>query len=80
MTTIWIDLVIVFWLLLFGGMALLPMITGATSARSQRSQPIEDRVISIRPARPDYTVSSTLRAPAAQDHDRDHDHHDRPAA
>lgn len=71
-----IDLVIVFWLLLFGGMALLPIITGSTTPRQQRGRPVEDRVISIQPARPNGTGTPALRTPPAS---RD-EHHDRPAA
>lgn len=52
MTTLLIDALLVFWLLLFGGIALLPVLTGSTSARRQPEQPVEDRVISIAPARP----------------------------
>ena len=51
MTTLLIDALLVFWLLLFGGIALLPVLTGSTSARQQPSEPVEDRVISIAPAR-----------------------------
>lgn len=77
MTTVLIDLVLVFWLLLFGGMALLPIITGTTSARQRPTKPVvEDRVISIAPARPVSAPAPGRRTPLVP---RD-DHHDRPAA
>lgn len=77
MTTLLIDVVIVFWLLLFGGMALLPVITGTTSSRQRGSQPAaEDRVISIRPAWSDGARSSTAHPPVLPDATR----HDRTAA
>ena len=76
MTTLLIDLVIVFWLLLFGGMALLPIITGTTSAKQHPSRPVEDRVISIAPARPASKPATGRRTPLVP-HD---DQHDRPAA
>ena len=41
-----IDLVLVFWMLLFGGMALLPILTG-----DRRKREPEDIVLHITPAR-----------------------------
>lgn len=76
MTTLLIDLVIVFWLLLFGGLALLPIITGSTSTGQHASRPEEDRVISIAPARPTSKPVTGRRTPLVP---RD-DQHDRPAA
>ncbi|HYH13020.1 MAG TPA: hypothetical protein VD789_11745 [Thermomicrobiales bacterium] len=77
MTTLFIDLILVFWLLLFGGMALLPFITGSTSSRRQSSRPAEDRVISIAPARPVSAPTPGRRTPLVPRRD---DQHDRPAA
>jgi hypothetical protein len=73
MTNVMIDLVLVFWMVLFGGIALLPIVTGG---RGPTAHEPEDRVISIAPARraPAGTVGSRL--PLVQD---DHQH-DRPAA
>jgi hypothetical protein len=77
MTNLLIDALIVFWLLLFGGLALLPMLTGATSVKQSRPRPVvEDRVLSIRPARPSGSGAPALRAPATPSHA----HHDRTAA
>jgi hypothetical protein len=74
MTNMLIDLVLVFWMLLFGGMALLPIITGA---RGHAAHEPEDRVISIAPARHAPAGAVGSRMPLA--HDDHHDHH-RPAA
>lgn len=76
MITLLIDLVIVFWLLLFGGMALLPILTGTTSAKRRPSQPVEDRVISIAPARPVSKPALGRRTPLVPNDG----HQDRPAA
>lgn len=77
MTTLLIDVVIIFWLLLFGGLAFLPMLTGTTSAKQHGTRPaVEDRVISIRPARPGGAESPGGRQPTIPDHE----HHDRTAA
>ncbi len=73
MTTILIDLVLGFWLLLFGGLAVLPMLT--KGSRQQASHPAEDRVISIAPARPMPRPSSRQAPPLPG-----HDHDQRPAA
>jgi len=72
MTNLLIDLMLVLWMLLFGGMALLPIVTGG---RGHAAPEPQDRVISISPARrvPAGTIGSRL--PLADD-----DHHDRPAA
>lgn len=78
MTTLLIDLVLVFWLLLFGGMALLPLITGTTSNRQHQHETVEDRVISITPARPAPKPATGRRTPLVPHDDRDH--RDRPAA
>lgn len=73
MTNLMIDLVLVFWMLLFGGMALLPILTGG---RGRAAHEPEDRVISIAPARraPAGTIGARLPL-MPSDH-----HHDRPAA
>lgn len=76
MTTIFIDLIIGFWLLVFGAMALLPIITGTTSSKQRHERTEEDRVISIAPVRPSATPATGRRTPLIR---RD-DHHDRPAA
>lgn len=76
MTTLFIDLILGFWILLFGGIALLPILTGATSTRQRTSRQPEDRVISISPARPISTSVPGRRTPLVP-HD---DQHDRPAA
>jgi hypothetical protein len=76
MTTVFIDLIIGFWLLIFGTMALLPILTGTTSTHQRHAQPEEDRVISIAPVRPSAATPSGRRTPLVP---RD-DHHDRPAA
>jgi len=73
MTTLFIDLILVFWLVLFGGMALLPIVTGA---RRQSSHPAEDRVISISPARPVSAPMPGRRTPLIPSENQ----HDRPAA
>ena len=78
MTTILIDIILGFWLLLFGGLALLPFITGATAKRDRPSLPVEDRVISITPARPGPTPGPGRRAPHRPQDDREQ--RDRPAA
>ncbi|MDQ4044628.1 MAG: hypothetical protein M3173_04165 [Chloroflexota bacterium] len=75
MTTLLIDALLVFWLLLFGAMALLPVLTGTTSARRQPDRPAEDIVISIAPARP-ATKPQGQRTPLVP---RD-EQRDRPAA
>jgi hypothetical protein len=74
MTTLLIDLVLGFWLLLFGAMALLPILT-AGGQRQPAREP-EDRVISIAPARPAAARPATGHAPALPDNG----HHERPAA
>lgn len=73
MTTLLIDLVLGFWLLLFGGIALLPILTGR---RSQPSVTVEDRVISIAPARPAAARTTGERAPLLPERE----HHERTAA
>ena len=70
MTTFLIDLVLGFWLLLFGGIAILPLITRGN--RHQSARPAEDRVISIAPARPSATRPAGERAPHLPDHDHGH--------
>ncbi len=75
MTTLLIDALLVFWILLFGGMALLPVLTGTTSARRQPDRQVEDRVISITPARPAGQPQGQRRPLTARD-----GHHDRTAA
>ncbi len=72
MTNLLIDVVLAFWMLLFGGMALLPILIGG---RGHAAHQPEDRVISISPARraPASTIGS--RMPLGHG-----DHHDRPAA
>lgn len=77
MTTFWIDLLLGFWLLLFGGMAILPILTGGASSRRQQAEPAEDRVISIAPARsaPATPTGARLPLPPTGDH-----HERRPAA
>lgn len=77
MTTLFIDLILVFWLLLFGGMALLPFITGTSGSRQRPSRQPEDRVISIAPARPVSAPTPGRRTPLVPRRD---DQHDRPAA
>ena len=74
MTNVLIDLVLVFWMLLFGGMALLPILTGG---RGHAAHEPEDRVISIAPARHAPAGAHGARMPLPSG-DR-HDHH-RPAA
>ena len=76
MTTIFIDLIVGFWLIVFGAMALLPVITGTTSTRQRHERADEDRVISIAPARPSAAPATGSRTPLVR---RD-DQHDRPAA
>lgn len=76
MTTLLIDVILVFWILIFGGMALLPILTGNTGTRQRSLRQSEDRVISIAPARPVSTSVPGRRTPLVP-HD---DHHDRPAA
>jgi hypothetical protein len=73
MTNLLIDLVLVFWMLLFGGMALLPLLTGS---RGHAAHEPEDRVLSIAPSRriPASTVGA--RMPLVPDPH----HHDRTAA
>jgi hypothetical protein len=66
MTTMLIDLVIVFWLVLFGGMALLPILTGG---RGQAVHEAEDRVISIAPARSTPSSPMGARMPLVPEHD-----------
>lgn len=73
MTTLLIDFVLVFWMLLFGGMALLPILTGG---RGRAAHEPEDRVISIAPARHVPAGVAGRRMPLLPD---DH-HRDRPAA
>jgi hypothetical protein len=78
MTTLLIDIALMFWLLLFGGLALLPVITGTTRSSERQPTPMDDRVISITPARP-------LTAPVPQRREpmpapSSDDQHDRPAA
>ena len=55
-----IDLVLVFWMLLFGGMALLPILTG-----DRREREPEDIVLHITPVRPSgITIGERLPARA----------------
>ncbi len=72
MTNLLIDLVLVFWMVLFGGMALLPLFTGG---RGHAAHEPEDRVISIAPARRAPAGAIGTRMPLPHD-----GHHDRPAA
>lgn len=77
MTNLLIDALIVFWLLLFGGLALLPMLTGSTNVKQSRpSSVVEDRVLSIQPARPSGSGTPALHSPTSPNHT----HHDRTAA
>ena len=75
MTTLLIDALIVVWLLFFGSMAILPLITGGARAQQHADRPAEDRVISISPARP-ATRPQHSRTPLVPRTG----HHDRPAA
>jgi hypothetical protein len=70
MTTLVIDALLVLWILLFGGMALLPVLTGTTSARHQPGRQDEDRVISIMPARPTGQEQRRPLTPRDGHHDR----------
>jgi hypothetical protein len=70
MTNLLIDLVLAFWMLLFGGMALLPIVTGG---RGRAAHEPEDRVISIAPARRAPATPAGARMPLARDDQ--HDHH-----
>ena len=72
MTNLLIDVVLAFWMLLFGGMALLPIVTGGRGHAAHQS---EDRVINISPARRTPAGTIGARLPLAHG-----DHHDRPAA
>jgi hypothetical protein len=70
MTNLLIDVVLAFWMLLFGGMALLPLFTGG---RGHAAQEPEDRVISIAPARRTPANAVGTRVPLVPDahpHDR----------
>ena len=69
MTNLLIDVVLAFWMLLFGGMALLPIVTGG---RGHAAHEPEDRVISIAPARrmPAGTIGSRLPLGHGDQHDR----------
>lgn len=73
MTNLLIDVVLAFWMLLFGGMALLPILTGG---RSHAVQEPEDRVIDISPARRVPAARIGARLPLTHGGN----HHDRPAA
>jgi hypothetical protein len=73
MTTVIVDLVLAFWLLLFGGMALLPIVTGG---RGRAAHEPEDRVIAIAPARRVPAATIGTRVPLVPGPG----HHDRPAA
>lgn len=80
MTSLFVDALIVFWLLLFGGLALLPMLTGSTNVRQSRPRPVvEDRVLSIRPVRPGGADAPALHAPMSPANP-EHAHHTRTAA
>ena len=73
MTTVIVDVVLAIWMLLFGGMALLPILTGG---RGRAGHEPEDRVISIAPARRAPAGTMGARLPLLPEGD----HRDRPAA
>jgi hypothetical protein len=73
MTTLLIDVVMVLWILLFGGMALLPIFTGG---RGHAAHEPEDRVISVTVARRVPASPRGTRMPLVPDGD----HHHRTAA
>lgn len=74
MTNLLIDLVLAFWMLLFGGMTLLPVVTGKSSRAAHEP---EDRVINIAPARRAPASTGGTQMPLGRD---DHHGHHRSAA
>ncbi len=57
MAAVLIDVLIAFWILAFGAMAIVPLVLGSTRrdqpvTASEQSRETEDRVLSIMPVRP----------------------------
>ncbi len=57
MVAVLIDVLIAFWILTFGAMAIVPLVLGGTRrdqpvTASEQSRETEDRVLSIMPVRP----------------------------
>lgn len=80
MSSLVVNLIVGFWLILFGALALFPlMLSDKQSSRTSVSQK-EDRVISIRPAiadgagRPHVLPQPTSIAAERNEHAGDNDH------
>lgn len=85
MSSLVIDLIIGFWVLLFGAMALFPLMLDGKSTHHSSTAHMEDRVISIRPiaareSQHPRPIAQPGHAILAQDQDLHDQEHPRRAA